>query len=426
MPKSIKQKRTVTISLNFILQSPRSLTWKEELPQTQKDVQAILQSLLKNRWRALTSKDEKKAFERREQVEAQMIEEDGDDYTSGDIRTCTATMNKIAKNIKMKKHVQTVLNDAITEASNYIIEYSVLVRSMMLLFTDATFVIESNAVSFVKRLGFKIAEILPPGFQIETKTVYVAPPLYQDVLDSKDYDEDISKLFKGSHLDFIHASYFGNKGMTEASLAKNPCHKPLCENLSKNQHTPSCNTTLMNSSGKINKLLNNLLETLLKINLASKREHKYKQYIKEREKNKKKSHSNDSVSVPIEAISVIGKSRDGKRRLFRNEIKKAEHYGRKSDQAQRDAEAEYYLLLTLQAEEEKAQRCYERVDTYDKALKREKNEKVSTVEQQIADKKQDEYPEVELEILTEDNTKAAQLFSTFDEEQARSLSRTRI
>lgn len=72
------------------------------------------------------------------------------------------------------------------------------------------------------------------------------------------------------------------------------------------------------------KKLSNLLKVLLRIHLAPKREAAIQKYKKEKQQQPQPSSKKVIFlnSIPFNRISIINKSRNGKRSLFRNEEKK--------------------------------------------------------------------------------------------------------
>lgn len=110
------------------------------------------------------------------------------------------------------------------------------------------------------------------------------------------------------------------------------------------------------------KILNRLLDLLLKIHLAPGREEKYKSYValKKKEKDQKKQpyiNGKEAIAVPS-SITIINKSCNGKINLFNNERKRRRKYAKK---AQGDPANKQKWI-------DKAIRCTERIETYEKIL----------------------------------------------------------
>lgn len=99
------------------------------------------------------------------------------------------------------------------------------------------------------------------------------------------------------------------------------------------------------------KLLNKLLQVLLKLHLAPTRHLKYKEYLDAK--------SNDRISSP--PMKFANKTRNSKRRIFKNERKRAKIYEEKAEK--RPYEREKWRR--------KAQRSRERLVLYEETLRRE-------------------------------------------------------
>ncbi|KAI8877005.1 hypothetical protein K501DRAFT_337721 [Backusella circina FSU 941] len=123
---------------------------------------------------------------------------------AGDIRAFTMSFNQSLREDlpdDIKEHMKNKLNDTIEQASDYSIQFSLLIRKLMLRFANATYTMdEDGEVSFESATGFDITDILPAGFQIEGEAISVAPPLNRDLLKvhlapsrEKSYKEHIKK-----------------------------------------------------------------------------------------------------------------------------------------------------------------------------------------------------------------------------------------
>lgn len=114
------------------------------------------------------------------------------------------------------------------------------------------------------------------------------PSLGSSIMSNRNMTRQFNSLFNANHLQFIHSTYLGSRGVTESTLAKHPFHNAFMKILSKTrQCRPDVDTYVMKMAllkymtsfknmwsikGRMNKLLHRLINTLLKIHLAPMRE----------------------------------------------------------------------------------------------------------------------------------------------------------
>ncbi|KAG2232519.1 hypothetical protein INT48_005409 [Thamnidium elegans] len=119
---------------------------------------------------------------------------------------------------------------------------------------------------------------------------------------------------------------------------------------------------IWSDSKRLLKVLNRLLDLLLKIHLAPEREQKYKAYVakkKNETEQKKQLYINEEEATTIQSpISFMNKSRNGKRNLVNNERKRRRKYVKKPKGDP----------INKQKLVNKVIRCTERIETYTKFL----------------------------------------------------------
>ncbi|KAI9473519.1 MAG: hypothetical protein EXX96DRAFT_652326, partial [Benjaminiella poitrasii] len=150
----------------------------------------------------------------------------------------------------------------------------------------------------------------------------------------KEYD----KLFNNLHLQFIHSTYFGPRGSTEASRSKHPFQKALADALpstvkiidpvdpyvmkmSLSKYMTNFQNIWTNKK-RFNKMLNYVIIVLLRIHLSPEHERIKREKIANRTLNnrsRQQIHTESSSSVV--KITIINKSYNEKKRLFLNEMK---------------------------------------------------------------------------------------------------------
>ncbi|KAI9262799.1 hypothetical protein EDC94DRAFT_607444 [Helicostylum pulchrum] len=149
-------------------------------------------------------------------------------------------------------------------------------------------------------------------------------------------------LFSSAHLSAIHSKYYGDDGIQAETLKKYPLYAAVFKLMptdETNHFKCDADTHAMklalagymvnfsNMSKKSNrfyKLLNNLLQVLLKIHLAPTRERRYKDFIAQKKQEKIERHGTSQ--------KLVKKSRSSLRRFLKKERAKQEYYQQKVSQ----------------------------------------------------------------------------------------------
>ncbi|CAO3641184.1 unnamed protein product [Mucor fragilis] len=182
-----------------------------------------------------------------------------------------------------------------------------------LLFNDNGFAKQNRKVALVPQEGNSLDPVLPVGYL--DYTARVPKSVDADCIKDAVFSSEYSQLFPLPHLELIHSSYVGVVGVQESSLKASPLHKKILQVLSADDHK-----SYKSLSSHAMKMARQLYET--------------------------------NASIPAESISLINKTRNGRRRLFRKQQKKKQKYERKGNTRE-------------------AQRCQVRLDTYREVLARE-------------------------------------------------------
>ncbi|KAI8883602.1 hypothetical protein K501DRAFT_272604 [Backusella circina FSU 941] len=144
----------------------------------------------------------------------------------------------------IKEHIQNKRNDTIEQASDYSIQFSLLIRKLMLHFANATYTMdEDGEVSFESATGFDITDILPAGFQIEGEAISVAPPLNKDLLSSATHVKNLKSLYKDTFFNDIQSKYFGVQGARKTSHSV--IFETLTEGVPPEDYNSPCDTLVM-------------------------------------------------------------------------------------------------------------------------------------------------------------------------------------
>ncbi|KAG1534713.1 hypothetical protein G6F45_011858 [Rhizopus arrhizus] len=217
-------------------------------------------------------------------------------------RACTASINKLIRedlDPSIKDLIMKKLQRAMIGSTDYILYFSSLIQMMMICLKTNQFFLDGDVINTRKVNGFDITTIVPSEFHTDSPK-YTITPLAMDVSDSPAFDADFSQLFQEQHFSLISTKYFGNRGSQGQTLNAHPIQTALfklmdAEDIKKEtfpvENVPS---SLMSLALKIymtnfknmwadktmiNKLLDKLLVTLLRLHLASKRELQRRQNI---------------------------------------------------------------------------------------------------------------------------------------------------
>ncbi|KAI8061287.1 hypothetical protein BDF21DRAFT_325634, partial [Thamnidium elegans] len=181
------------------------------------------------------------------------------------------------------------LEEKQTSATDYIIDFSKQVYQMITLLKNSIFVKDGTEIVIRQRNGPMIQEILLVNYQLEENSnVFLPPPLDHSCIISKVEEREFSRLFTKSHLQLIHSTYFNPQGIREGSMKSHPFHASFVKIMPRNLNdvtitdpyvmkmalsTYMTNFENMWSDGKrATKVLNRLIDVLLKIHLAPQRE----------------------------------------------------------------------------------------------------------------------------------------------------------
>jgi hypothetical protein len=222
--------------------------------------------------------------------------------TNTTTKACSAPFSSLLRNDlpdDIRSAFVDILQKTLVRSTDYIINFGIQVRKMILLFKTFGFIIKDDGtVALQARTGEDISKVLPANYKVEPGSVATVAPPHSKTTCNDEYEKDISRLFKMQHLQLIHSTYFGPRGVTDASLKKSPFHSafvgalPRSKNIETNLEPYIMKlalkryvTNLENmwrDNKQINRLLNHLLLTLLKIHLAPKREQSYKEYTEKK------------------------------------------------------------------------------------------------------------------------------------------------
>lgn len=217
-----------------------------------------------------------------------------------------------------------------------------------------------------------IKSIVPTNPQ--SGSAFLASPWDPVCLKSDLFQKHLKELFNNSHLQTIHSSYFGGIGVSDANLDKHPLQKAMLQVMPRVEEEAQRDTDayamklalagyMINFSNmwsepkRYIKLLNRLLQVLLKIHLAPMREKKYKEDVAKKIQEKE----NMKQTALATSVKLANKSRNSRRRVFKDERKRAEIYEQKANVYPEEHEKW----------EKKAERSRERLNKYKETLEKE-------------------------------------------------------
>jgi hypothetical protein len=315
------------------------------------------------------------------------------EVTENQYRACSASFKTLTRQDLpqgLRDTFTEQLQDALEQSTNYITDYGLQIFKLMLLLKEYTFNFVNDEIILEKTEGFSLQEILPRGFEMENGRARVAPSLSSEALKTDDFKKHYKYLFSSDHLNLIHSTYFGQQGTHQSTLDKCQVHsamvsiipriedsQPDIENFvmktALSQYITNFNN-MWSSKARFNKIIRNLLMVLLRQHLAPKRERQKNKCIKRKTQKKDKGKSSAITSeyvepIPFEEISLINLTRNQKRTLFDEERRRYITYINKAETEENDfAQREKWYR--------RAERCQQRLDTYDEVLKSEVNKKL--------------------------------------------------
>ncbi|KAK4510172.1 Up in starvation [Mucor velutinosus] len=190
----------------------------------------------------------------------------------------------------------------------------------------------SGNIQLKKARGFQIQGILPAGYNMKTDVTTSAPPLPSNALKSTAFCNGVKDLFQSRHIDYLHTALFGQRGTkishpTFAALSS--ANAPILGAIVRDTPQPAnelmmvarglykTNLENMWASNKVfNKSLNKLLDILLRVHLAPKRESHY--WKRQQTKAKKQPEQ------------VVNSTRNSFHNAIRSEKYKLQRYQRKA------------------------------------------------------------------------------------------------
>ncbi|KAL7322347.1 hypothetical protein PS15p_211974 [Mucor circinelloides] len=298
------------------------------------------------------------------------LEDDGEFQEDTQYRACSTSFSSIIRK-DLSPAIRTALintiNTTLEQVSDYIADFSKQVFKVALLFAENEFVKQDRTLALVPQEGNSLAPLLPVNYLQEDVTV--PKPINSDCLKDDTFNSQYRQLFQQGHLGLIHSTYYGSLGVEEGSLKAFPLHQEIMKHLPRDGSGSyeSLSSHVMKIARKIydtnlqvmwsdntlvNKLLSRLLRFLLLVHLRPDDDGEFKQL---KRKNKGKQVLKDTNgSIPLESISLINMTRNGRRRLFRKEEENMEKYLKKGNT--RSAEL-----------------CQMRLNTYREVLERERH-----------------------------------------------------
>ncbi|KAI9486851.1 MAG: hypothetical protein EXX96DRAFT_457321, partial [Benjaminiella poitrasii] len=125
-----------------------------------------------------------------------------------------------------------ILKQATLLSSNYIAAYSVQLYKIVLLLKNYSSIHqEGGLITMQQSICTDIQQILSENFPLQCNIVYLPPPIVTRYVTDAALPKEYDKLFNNLHLQFIHSTYFGPRGSTEASRSKHPFQKSLLDAL---------------------------------------------------------------------------------------------------------------------------------------------------------------------------------------------------
>lgn len=319
-------------------------------------------------------------IEEQEEVDEEEPEEIDDNEVEDDVahRTCSTSFSSVIRKDLPQNCRSTfigTINKTIEQASDYLADFSKQVMKMLLLFKDNQFITNSGNIQLVHQEGQSLNPVLPVGYLHED--VIVPKPLNSQFLQTDSLKEEYNALFQEAHFDQIHSTYFGSKGISKSTLNTARLHKAIVNLLGRDEENVyndlsshvmkmARNVYIANFMNMwadntiVNKALNRLLNILLIVHLSPARDQEFKkkrEELKGKNKGKNRQPPNNNCAIPVNSMSLINKTYNGRRRLFADEIKRRNRYIEKGGD--------------WVVKQWKASLCQQRLNSYADVLQRE-------------------------------------------------------
>lgn len=123
-----------------------------------------------------------------------------------------------------------VLDEKLTAATDYTIDFGVQVHKTVNLLRTSTFVKDGNSVKIQQKRSSRLQDILPTNYQLEKNDdIFLPPPLDSSCLTTENLVRNFSSLFNNGHFQLIHSTYYGPQGMREGSTKTQHFHRAFVD-----------------------------------------------------------------------------------------------------------------------------------------------------------------------------------------------------
>lgn len=246
-------------------------------------------------------------------------------------RTFSISLNKVLRKDlpeDVETAIKTKIEASLKNASDFCAHFLFIINAMSIVIKNANFIKKNDKLILEKSTGFNILQILPPEFAQKNNVPPICSslPLPRDI--PEEYQKELEVLFTEQHLSLVQSHIFGS-GAQQKNLDRHPVENCLFKELASNGITKDSYETMLkteekkvaltriitsiknmwSTSNTFTKLLDHLLDVLLKLHLAGNRTSKYNAYAAEKAKNK-----------PTKSNAVISSNR--RRNLISIEYKK--------------------------------------------------------------------------------------------------------
>ncbi|KAK4517351.1 uncharacterized protein ATC70_000686 [Mucor velutinosus] len=103
------------------------------------------------------------------------------------------------------------LNTALHDVSDYVMDLQLVVYTLMLSMKSSQLVTRSGNIQLKKAHGFQTQDILPAGYNMKTNVTTFAPPFPSNALKSTAFCNGVKDFFQSRHIDYLHTALFGQE-----------------------------------------------------------------------------------------------------------------------------------------------------------------------------------------------------------------------
>lgn len=274
-----------------------------------------------------------------------------EEATTTKYATCTTSLNSIIRRDlqdSVKAAFIATATDTMQDVSDLATNFAVLVLTLMVSLRSVEFAQDSqiSPVHLRPANGFDIKKILPTNYEIQSDMQqFSVPALKQELYNSTSFTSQFEKMFARGHLDYIETAFAGRRDLRESTSQKYQLQESLnslipasfLDKMQSFQVVPppvrkaalvqfkTNFDNLWKSNDLMYRAVNKVIDVLLKLHLAPKRQKEYQTYVASIKKSNDEKERKSADEIPFSDLS-----RDHQRLILRAEHRKLKKYEEKA------------------------------------------------------------------------------------------------